>query len=232
MKTFNFLLLSILGLTFASCQKQETEQAQSGTAVAVRLKASNTATIFRMALDAGVTAKTEAVNLQWTAAKASASQLKFEAKKSGSEVEFKTKVQQTVDLFNVNASLGNISIQAATYDEVELKALLSPVGQEPALQMIGTLTSASGSTQVMFTANENIEVKGEKKNVTITGSTLQSADIPLNFSMIVKGMTSTEFDNAAQTNGVIVISASSNSALYNKMVSNLRSLKVESEFHH
>ena len=232
MKTFNFLLLSILGLTFASCQKQDPEQAQSGTPVAVRLKVSNTATIFRMALDAGVNAKTEAINLQWTAARASANLLKFEAKKSGSEVEYKAKVQQTIDLFNVNASLGTIAIGAATYDEVELKALLSPVGQEPALQMTGTLTSASGSTQVQFTANESIEVKGEKKNVTITGSTLQSADIPLNFSMVVKGMTSAEFENAARTNGVIVISASSNAALYSKMVSNLRSLKEESEFHH
>lgn len=232
MKTFNFLLLSILGLSITSCQKQDPEQAQNGIPVAVRLKVSNTATIFRMALDAGVTAKTEAVNLQWTAARASASLLKFEAKKSGSEVEFKSKVQQTIDLFNVNASLGSVSIQAATYDEVELKAMLSSIGQEPALQLTGTLTSASGSTQVQFMANEAIEVKGEKKNVTITGSTLQSADIPLNFSMIVKGMTATDFDNAARTNGMIAISASSNPTLYNKMVANLRSLKEESEFHH
>lgn len=231
MKNAAFVLLSAFSVFAMSCQKQEEASGQASAVLAVRLKPSNTTTVFRLATTGTVSARTEGLNLQWTKAQASASLLKFEAEKGGSEIEFKSTVQQTIDLFNASANLGNLSIKPDTYDEVELKAVLSPVNAAPALQMEGTVTTGNGSVPVRFVANETIEVRGEKKNVTITGSTIQSADIPLNFSMVVKGISLAEMENAVQSGGSILISSSSNASLYAKMVKNLRELKEESEFH-
>ena len=231
MKILSSATTLLIAFSIVSCQKQDLSQDQTASSLAINLKASNPAVVLRMAQGLGNSAKTESVNLVWKTAKASADMLKFEAEKNGAEVEFKSKVQQTVDLFNASSNLGNISIPAGTYDEVELRVNLSPNGAVPALAMTGTLETAAGSTPVSFTANEAIEVKGEKKNVSLNGSSLQNADIPLNFSLVVKGITSAEFDNAIRTNGVIMISASDNASLYSKIVKNLRELKEESEFH-
>lgn len=232
MKIHHFLFFSTLLLVLASCQKQNGEPGHDSSALAVRLKPTNTLATLRIAeIGTNPTAKMEGIGLQWTTAQASATMLKFEAERNGAEVEFKSKLQQTVDLFDARAALGNLSITAGTYDEVELKAILSPVSGVPALELNGTLTTASGSTPVSFIANESIEIKGEKKNVAIDGSAIQNADIPLNFVLVTRGVTASEFDNAVRTGGAIVISSSINKDLYAKLVKNLRELKEESEFH-
>lgn len=163
MQVSKFFSFTLLALAIASCKKQN--EAENHSLLSVSLRAANPATVLHAAASnsTGTTLKTAGINLLWTTAKASANLLKFEAEKSGAEVEFKSKVQQTVDLFNANASLGNISIPAATYDEVELKANLSPNGSTPSLEMKGSLTTAGGDIPVIFTVNESIELKVKKR---------------------------------------------------------------------
>lgn len=231
MKMIRSLLMATSCVAMFSCAKESKTADGTATDVGVNLKAVNpSSVVLRTAqLPNG---KTAGVNLVWNAATASANLLKFEAEKGGVEVEYKSKVQQTVDLFNASVSLGNISIPNGTYDEVEVKAALSPNGTAAALQMKGTLTNSTGTTQVTFTANEPLEIKGEKHNVTISNATVQNADIPLDFSLLVKGITATEFDAATRSNGSLLISAADNANLYGKIIKNLRELKQESEFHH
>jgi hypothetical protein len=231
MKIAMFLSIAATIATLTSCQKEGAEQEKASAAVAVSIKPANTATTLRIAQADAAGLRTEGISVQWTSAKASATQLKFEAEKGGSEVEFKSNVQQTVDLFNAVANLGNLSIPAGTYDEVELKAVLNPSGNTPALEMTGTVTTGGGTIPVVFTASETIELKGEKKNVTLSGSSLQQADIPLNFALLVRGLTAADFENASQTGGKILVTSASNNGLYAKLLKNLRELKEETEFH-
>ena len=101
--------------------------------------------------------------------------LKFEAKKAGSEIEFESPVQQTVDLFNNNTILGSIPIPEGTYNEVEFKLQLSPTNTNPALNLKGQITNGTNKINIVFQANEAIEIKGEKNNVTITKAMLHKA---------------------------------------------------------
>lgn len=227
MRKITTVLFASFLLGAVGCRKET----RDGSSLAFSLKAINPATALPGIAPAGVTGRLQEVNLQWTSATASATLLKFEATTGGSETEFKSTTSQTVDLFKAANLLGNVSIPAGTYSEVEFRANLGVVGGAPALLMNGTLQSGTSSIPVTFQAAENIEVKGEKHNVTISGSTGSSVLIPMDLSRIIAGISSTDFSNAVLTNGTLLITSSVNSNLYQKIVRNIRDLDDECEFH-
>jgi hypothetical protein len=213
---------------FASCKK---ENPNSDSGVAFSIKATNPNLVLGTTAVGAATGslRIAGATVQWTSGTVSANLLKFEGKQGTSEVEFKSSVQQTVDLFGT-ASIGNISIPAGSYNQIEFKAQLSPIGSSPAMELKGQFTSGSVTTNIVFRADESILLKGEKSNVTINASTIHNAITAMDLSKVMQGISSTTLDNAVRTNGEILINSSTNASIYNIIVKNLSNLEDEEEF--
>jgi hypothetical protein len=221
MKINNFLSLVLIGSLsiFASCKKNN-----DSSGFKYKLTTSNRSNVVGR-IDAGT--------ITWTSGYATANMLKFEAKNSGgTEVEYKSSVSQHVDVFtSLAASIGNIDLPQGTYSEIEFKAELAPNGSNAALELTGSFTSGASSTAVLFTVNSPLEIKTEKNNVVISDNSSYTALTTLNLSQLTSGITEAMLNSATKTSGKIIISAGSNSGIYNAMLSNLDGCD-EVEFDH
>ena len=218
-------------IAITSCKKNHDDTNSLG--FSMQLKATNTSVpLSNTSSGANAEAlRSTAVNINWTARTASANQLKFEAKQNGKEIEFKSSIQQTIDLFGSNSTLGNISVPAGTYDEIEFKAQLNSVGTNPALELKGDFTGNSAVMPIRFLANETILLKGEKHQVTISSGTLHNAVTNMDLRKLTMNITATDLENAVRTNGQILITSAINQKLYDIIVKNLRNLEDEEEWH-
>jgi hypothetical protein len=165
--------------------------------------------------------------ITWDSGFVNANEIKFEAKQNGQETEFKSTVHKHVDLFGTLSTIGTISLPTGTFDEVEFKIEAAPNGNEPAFQLNGTINGVP----VILKVDNSIEIKSEQSQVTLSG-----ADIALNtitLSQLTNGLSTADFTNATQTNGMIVISSSSNKNLFDAIVANFRTHhETEVEVHH
>lgn len=230
----SLLICVIAGSLISSCKKDQslnnsTSSSSKQSVVNFQLKAVNQPLMVnRLATAAN---RTDGVTINWVSAIASASLIKFEAKNGGSEVEFKSNIKRTINLFSDTDILGNIKIPNGTFSEVEFKAQLTPFDNNPALELKGQVTIGANTLNVIFTANETIEIKGEKANVTLTDSTLHNAITSLSMSSIFQGINAASLSNAVLTNGNLLITSSINQDLYKIIVKNLRDLNDEEDFH-
>lgn len=215
MKTMNRLLsIAAAALIFVSCKKE----ASGPAGVKFQLKATNNTT--------GVAAKTTAASITWNSGTATPSSVKFEAKKGTTEVEYTSTANQQVNLFNVaQSTFGNIILPDGNYSEIELKINVNGTTASPALELNGTYNNGSVDIPVSFKATTPLLIKAEKNNVDITGGSF-TAVTELNLSLYTTGITQTMLNNATKTNGIIDISSTSNSSLYNIIVNNI------GQFHH
>ena len=126
-------------LILGSCNKASTDNSSVTTPASMQFQliASNPLVVVNKSTLAG--------SINWTSGSAAATEVKLEAKKSGSQLEFKTTVLQQINLFaSVISGLGNISIPAGTYTEVEFKITLNQNGSNAAMELNGQYTSGTG----------------------------------------------------------------------------------------
>ncbi|MFZ1784761.1 MAG: hypothetical protein WAU23_06125 [Ferruginibacter sp.] len=166
--------------------------------------------------------------IRWNSGSAYATQVKLEAKQNGNELEFKSSNPRQVDLFApVATTLGNVSIPAGSYSELEFKISLSPGGSGTAMELNGEYTNGSGGiSAVKFILNSLIDLKAEQSSVIVNSNTTIGALTTLDLSFVTDGITQAMLDNAVLTNGSIIISSTSNSNLYTIILNNLH------RFHH
>lgn len=214
MKTKALLLTAmIVTVSFLSCKK--TAQ-QSG--IAYQLKTTNRSSAV---------ARMQSGTISWTSGYASAKEIKFEAEDSAGHVEFKSETVQKIDLFASLSSLGNVTVAPGLYYEVEFKLELDTTATDAAFELKGTYNS----TPVIFTVSSPFEIKGEQANVTIADEKSYTSVTALNLANLITGITSADLDAAAKdSTGSIVISASSNTSIYNTMLNNLHNSEEE-DFH-
>jgi hypothetical protein len=203
---FSLLILLV------SCSKDK-----NGSSINYKVKTENrTSTVGR------VTAGT----INWTSGSAFADKIEFEAEKNDDdEVEFESRVGRRIDLFASVSDLGSISLAQGRYEEIEIELDLAPSGSDTAFLLRGSYTnSASVTTPVVFFINELIEFKAEAEDVNVSSDNDFSALTTLNLALLTSGITEAQLDNATSTNGVIVISKSSNTGLYSTLLSNLQNM--------
>jgi hypothetical protein len=220
MKTSKLLMTAAVALfLFGSCKKSGTDDTSS-SGMQFQLKAANPLVVVNLTAAPGT--------ILWSSGSATATEVKLEAKRNGSELEFKSTGLQQVDLFaSVIAGLGNVTLPAATYTEAEFKITLNQNGSNAALQLNGQYTNGTGAvTPVAFSLNSLFELKAEQNNVTVTGSGSITALTTLDLAFVSNGITQAMLNSAVLTSGKIVISASSNTNLYNIIINNLQ------QFHH
>lgn len=218
--------IALFGLV--SCKKESTSAVNTSTFQYRVSTINRTAVVGRSASNL----RTESTNVQWASGKASANLLKFEAESATGEVEFKQNTKQQIDLFASTSTLGSLSVPAGTYSEVEFKAFLAPTSASPALELAGTFTSGGATKAIRFVVSSQVELKAEKKNVTVAQGTTYSALNTVDLSQLTRNVTEAALNNATPTNGEIVLSASSNTTLYNIMLQNLNKHHSEAEVEH
>ncbi|MBD1395268.1 hypothetical protein [Mucilaginibacter glaciei] len=157
-------------------------------------------------------------SIKWTSGIANITQFKLEAKKNGKQVEIISKNLSNVDLFALTPTAIATKIDTGTYKEIEVRVILtkSATADIP-ITLKGTFTSAGGATvPVEFDFNDDAIFKAEATNVTVTANTSVIAKLNLHMNLVLSNVAAAELDKATRTNGTIVISSSSNQALYLK----------------
>ena len=169
------LLIASAALIMTGCKKDNNDP----SGITYKLQTSNRTTYV---------ARVEAGNIQWTSGFGNASEVKFEAKGTNGEIEYKSSTQQHINLFSGISTLGNLTLPAGTYREVEFKVELNPTPTEPALELAGTYTSTGPATPVIFRVSSSLELKTERNDVTITTNNGYSALTTLNLSLLGSGI--------------------------------------------
>ncbi len=220
---FNYgTLILVTGLILSSCTK---ENSTGDGKLSYKVKPANfTASVGPAVAGSGlVVAVNSNSSLTWTSGNLNVSEIDFEAESKSAKIEYELKQAFNVDLFNLSPVLGSITLPDATYEEVELKLVLrkSATTNIP-LTLKGLYTDGSGTKiPVEFYFNEDFEAEVEAENIIVSGTNDYLGLINVQLNKFLTNVISADLSGAAKTNGVIVISSTSNMELYAKLKANL-----------
>ena len=220
---FNYgTLILVTGLILSSCTK---ENSTGDGKLSYKVKPANfTASVGPSVAGSGlVVAVNSNSSLTWTSGNLNVSEIDFEAESKSAKIEYELKQAFNVDLFNLSPVLGSITLPDATYEEVELKLVLrkSATTNIP-LTLKGLYTDGSGTKiPVEFYFNEDFEAEVEAENIIVSGTNDYLGLINVQLNKFLTNVISADLSGAAKTNGVIVISSTSNMELYAKLKANL-----------
>jgi hypothetical protein len=227
MKAFrNFALLSLVtGILVTSCSKDTTSP--STTSLGVKMQAINKS--FSLLKSTALATP----SFMWDSSFIVVSKIELEAEhlKNGmsanpSEVHFEWNGPAKIDLFRLNSTIGNIALQPGIYNEVSIKinSFSSDAGALPDFFLSGTYTNAVGSViPIEFIVNEDFEFKVKLEGSSLDGVNDYTSLINMNLTLLFAGIQSADLDGATLTNGKIMISNSSNTSLYSKIIANFSS---------
>jgi hypothetical protein len=213
-QVFSFLLLLLAAGTMVSGKKSK-----SNGDVSFQLRTQNkNATIVAGRMQSGT--------LNWVSGSVFVDKIDFEAEKDDDqEWELESRVRRKVDLFGSVAQLGSIQLAPGRYDEIEVELDLGSPAGDTALVLRGTYLNNSGATvPVVFFMRDMIELKAEAENVVLSGTGDYNFLTTFNLAQLTSGVAQSQLNGAALTNGVLVISANSNSSLYSKILSNINNM--------
>lgn len=205
--------IALSALIFFSCSKKN-----ESSSLAYKLKTGNKSAVVNR-LTAG------AVN--WTSGSAYVAKIEFEAEKNDvNEIEYEAFVNRKIDLFTPLTELASINLPDGKYDEIETEIELNTSAADTAFVLRGTFINSSSQIRpVLFYINQQLELKDEAENVTISGSDKKyTAITDFNLAMLTHGITEDMLNNAVLTDGVIIISSNSNVNLYNIMFSAIQNM--------
>ena len=232
MKTFKkgiFAVIALTALSLAACKKTGNSPSSTKTSqLSFGVQADNATTNLAAASTTGSKLATNSTftgisGLVFTAGTANISQFKLEAKRNGVEIEVSSRSLTNVDLFAASPSIAGVTIDTGTYREIELRVLLQKTADTSAipLKLTGTFTTGGGTViPIEFDLNDNVTIKSEVEDVTVTSTTDLAALIHIHLRKLEAGVTAADLEAATLTNGVIVISNKSNLSIYNKVLAN------------
>jgi hypothetical protein len=203
------------------------------------MQADNSLTNLSASSASGLSANstfTGITGLTFTSGTANVSQFKFEAKRNGVEIEVTSKKLTNIDLFAASPSIAGVTIDTGLYREIEIRAIFQKSADTTAipLQLKGSFTAGNGTViPIEFDLNDNVTIKSEVEDVQVSSTTDFAALIHIHLRKLEAGVTAADLEAAKLTNGVLVISNSSNTSIYNKIIGNFTNCG-ETEFrgHH
>ncbi len=238
MKKFSpgiYACIALAAMSLAACKKSGTLPTSTKPQMSFQVKADNLSTNLASASQ-GSTSINSITGLTWTSGIANISQFKLEAKKNGVETEVTSKNLTNVDLFALSPSVANVTLDTGTYKEIEIRVVLRKSSDTSALplKLKGTFTTGGGTViPIEFDFNDNAIIKAEGHNIIVTSTTDFVALVHLHLGKLEAGISAADLEAATLTNGTIVISGSSNSSIYNRVLANLNGCgESELDEHH
>jgi len=210
------LSVIVIAFMFSACKKSNNSSSTSGTQMAFSVSADNSASALTSSTGSNLTTNATA-SITWTSGIANIAYFKLEAKKKNTEIEIKTKSLQNIDLFAPIPTVISSAIDTGTYKEIEIKVVLakSTTNAIP-LTLKGNFTTGGGAVvPIEFDFNDDAIIKAETDNVTVDGKTDLATTIKLHLNRLLSSTAAATLDAATRTGGVIVISSTSNTAIYN-----------------
>ena len=209
-------------LILSSCIK---DNSTGDGKLSYKVKPSNfTASISPAASGSGlIIAVNSNSSLTWTSGNVNISEIDFEAESKSSKIEYELKQVFNVDLFIPSPVLGSIRLPIATYDEVELKLVLRKSANSTIPLTLKGLYTDGGGTKipVEFYFNEDFEAEVEAENLVVSGTNDYLGLINIQLNKFLTNVVTADLSGAVKSNGVIVISSTSNTELYAKLKANL-----------
>jgi hypothetical protein len=239
MKTFKagtIAAITLAVILLSACKKSGNAPTTKTSQLSFQMVADNSTTNLAGSSFTTNSTATGVPGLIFTAGTANISQFKLEAKRNGIETEISSKNLTNVDLFALAPSITNINIDTGTYREIEIKVVLQKTSDISAipLKLTGSFTNSQGTViPVEFDLNDDVTIKAEAENIHVTNTTDFVALVHMHLLKLEAGITAAALDAGTLTNGVLVISSSANSAIYNRVLANFSNCG-ETEFreHH
>jgi len=223
---FAAMVLTLTGL--AACKKSGNSPSSKTAQLSFQLQADNATSNLSASTTSGNLSTNSTFQgipgLTFTSAVANISRFKLEAKRNGVEIEVTSKNLSNVDLFAIDPTVTSVTLDTGVYREIEIKVELQHTADTSVLplKLKGTFTPNGGTAiPVEFDFNSDAIIKAEAENININSTINFVALVHLHLNKLQAGITATELANATQTNGVIVISPTSNSGIYNKVLANI-----------
>jgi hypothetical protein len=165
-------------------------------------------------------------SLNWTTGSAYVDKLKFEARKDGgSRMSYESGAGISINLFATAGNLGNIPVPPGSYSEIESAVRLNTSGSDTAFVLRGSFINNIGfAVPVLFFINTSVEFKAAASDIIIGSGASITALTTLDLSLLATGLTESMLSMATLTNGVLVISAGSNTNIYTIIMSNINNI--------
>jgi hypothetical protein len=239
MKTFKagtIAAITLAAISLSACKKSGNAPTSKTSQVSFEMVADNSTTSLSGSSFTTNSATAGVPGLIFTAGTANISQFKLEAKRNGIKTEISSKNLTNVDLFAPTPSIANITIDTGIYKEIEIKVVLQKTADISAipLKLTGTFTNGQGTViPVEFDLNDDVIIKAEAENIHVTTTTDFVALVHVHLLKLESGITTATLDAATLTNGILIISNSSNTSIYNRVLANFSNCG-ETEFreHH
>ena len=227
-RTLLFFAFLTLAIGFFACQKNDLGNTGPST-LGVKIEALNKS--YTLPVSSTKSATTGTSSIVWDSAHLVVSNIKFEAElkslvthRDSIEISYKWTGPQVANLLNPDISFGNFLLQPGFYDEIEItvKGEKDYSGNVPVFYLHGSFTGSTAILPLEVIVNQDVTFKTEKDSVEITEESIDlTGYIQLYLDELMEKINPTDLDNARLTNGVIVISDTSNRDIYYTIFKNL-----------
>jgi uncharacterized lipoprotein YajG len=227
-------LVIISVLLFTSCNKDSQNAELKSSALSLKMQALNQ-TVSLPVVDNGLKSATiSTAKVVWDKATMLVSKINFEAEmntkhtgKDSISIEYSWKGPKTIDLFDLTTTIGSIILPAGTYDKISLKVNSEKEDANglPLVFLSGNYTNTAGTVvPITVSVSDQVSFKTSIKDDAILAgvATNLSSTIQIYLDQLLLHVDISALDNATLTGGKLVISATSNGAIYQMIMQNLR----------
>jgi hypothetical protein len=233
-KTALLILTTALAVSMSACKKDAQVDPNSPSVLNFKIQGLNSKVTLPVQSDGLKSSSTITSSIVWDSASMIVSKVSFEAEmksfitgKDSIEIEYSWRGPQIINLFDLSATIGSISLPAGTYKKISLKVKSekSDANGLPQFYLSGIYTNGAGnSVPLVFMVTDPISFKTVQKGDTIaSGGAIEfTSTIQLYFDQLLLNVDPALLDNAILTNGILAITSNSNSQLYHLLLENLR----------
>ena len=243
-KTALLILTVVTAASISACKKDTQVNSNSPSNLSFKMQGINRNVALPVTESGLKSASAITASVVWDTARMIVSKVSFEAemrstltKEDSIEIEYSWRGPQTINLFDLSATIGSIMLPAGAYEKISLKVNSEKMDANghPLFYLSGKYTNAAGTViPLVISVTDPVSFKTEQKDDSIVsgGATDFTSTIQLYLDQLLLKVDPALLDNAVLTNGTLVISATSNSQLYLLILQNLRKdHHCESEHH-
>jgi len=237
-----FILAAIAVAGISSCKKDT--QVNSTSALSLKMQGLNKTVTLPVQSTGMKSSSASTATVVWDTASMLVSKVSFEAEMKSAitnrdslEIEYSWRGPQTINLFDLSATVGSIALPAGTYEKISLKVRSEKedANGKPLFYLSGNYTNTAGiTTPIVISVSDPIAFKTVQKSdsIVIGGAADFTSNIQIYLDQLLVKVDLAALDNATLTNGRLVISASSNQQLYLLILENLRKDHHHENEHH